>query len=98
MVQLKGEKIFFGMIMLIFVYTCVFTLAICSFELTGGGHAENDHQPYSHCGVDLNNFVSPVDGSSSLVDLTSHWSLLPPIDELHLPVLCFSVLRVPKTA
>lgn len=97
-VESKRDKTFSGMLILIFVFACVYTVAICSFDFTGSAHAEDNHQAYSHCGADLNNFVPSEHGNSSFVDLTSYRSFLPPTVELYLPILNFSIFKVPKPA
>jgi hypothetical protein len=83
--------------MLIFVY--VFSAAICSLDLKGvDGHTENAPISDLHCGIDLKNYIPPEDRNSSLVDLTSRWSLLPKTIDPKLPILSFSIFKIPKPA
>jgi hypothetical protein len=91
----KFNKTFLGMLILVYV----FSAAICSLDLKGvDGHTENAPISDIHCGIDLKNYVPPEDRNSSLVDLTSRWSLLPKTIDPNLPVLSFSIFKVPKPA
>jgi hypothetical protein len=80
----------------------VYVFGICSFDFSEGGHEheheEDTHQSSVHCGVDLTNFIPSEDASSSLVNLTSDWYLFPQMTELRLPILSFSIFKIPKPA
>jgi len=89
----KYNRAFLGM--LIFLY--LFSVSICSPDLIGANEsAENDQAPHVHCGVDLKTDSLLENQSSSILDRPSHWQLLAGITEPHLPVLSFSILKIPK--
>jgi hypothetical protein len=91
----KYNKIFLGVLMLVYVSS----VAICSLDFNGmDGDAGNDHFPDIHCGIDLNNYAPSEDRSASLNDFSGHWRLLPRVIEPHLPILSFSIFKVPKPA
>jgi hypothetical protein len=96
-VKFKRGKPFWGML-LILTFTCgiVYIFGICSFDFDEGGHEEDTHHSFVHCGVDLTNFVLSENASSSLVNLTSGWYLYPQMTELRLPILSFSIFKIPK--
>jgi hypothetical protein len=100
MVKSKCSKAFWGIIILIFgvTFATVNTFAICSFDFHEGEHAGGNHHPYFHCGVELNDFVPSENLSSSLGDLTSCWGISPQITEPQLPILSFSILKIPRPA
>ncbi len=80
---------------LILVY--VVSGAICSVDFNAvDGPAKSDLIPDIHCGIDLKNYAPPQDRNSSLVDLTSWWGLLPKTIDPNLPILSFSIFKVPK--
>jgi hypothetical protein len=91
----KFNKTFLEILILVYVVSG----AICSLGFNGvDGNAKSDHIPDIHCGIDLKNYAPPEDRNSSFVDLTPCWGLLPQINEPHLPILSFSILKVPKPA
>jgi hypothetical protein len=91
----KFNKTFLGTLIIVYV----FSAALCSLDFNGlDGHVENNHIPDVHCAIDLKNYAAPDGQSSSLVDLTSWWSLLPKSIEPHLPILSFSIFKIPKSA
>ena len=91
----KFNNTFLGM--LIFVY--VFSVALCSVDFIGtDGYAKNDPQPDTHCRIDLNSNLTANEQSSFLIDLTRRWHLLAQIIEPHLPILSFSIFKIPKPA
>jgi hypothetical protein len=89
----KFNKTFSGTLIFIYAFSAVF----CSLPFSGlDWYAENDHSPHIHCGIDLNNYA-PSDGHGFfLFDLTSCWSLIPESIEPHLPILSFSIFKIPK--
>ena len=81
--------------MLIFIY--VFSAAICSLDFKGvAGHTENTPILDIHCGIDLKNYVPPEDRNSTLIELTSWWSLLTKTIDPNLPIFSVSIFKVPK--
>jgi hypothetical protein len=96
-VKSKSGKIVLGMVILIFAATHVFTLAHCLsdyIEIRQPGH--DHHHTQIHCGVDITSFVTSDDRSSSFADLTFSLGSLSRITEPRLPILSFSVFKVPK--
>ncbi len=89
----KYNKAFLGM--LIFLY--LFSVSICSPDLNGVNEsAKNDQAPHVHCGVDLKTDALLENQISSCLDLPSHWRLFAGITEPNLPVLSFSIFKIPK--
>jgi|TARA_Y100000310_G_scaffold297235_1_gene330074 hypothetical protein len=88
-----NNKAFLGM--LIFLY--LFSVSICSSDLIGANEsAENDQTPHAHCGVGLKTDALLENQISSCLDLSSHWRLFADITEPHLPILSFSIFKIPK--
>ena len=91
--MIKFNKISFGILILVYV----FSIAICSLEFNHtNGHAAKDNIPDIHCGIELNRYASTEDGSFALLDLTSYQKLCPLIVEPKLPILVYSILKIPK--
>lgn len=89
----KFNKISFGILILVYV----FSVAICSLEFNHtDGHAAKDNIPDTHCGIELNRYTPPEIGSFALLDLTSYQKLYPFIVEPKLPILVYSILKIPK--
>lgn len=90
----KFNSIFLAM--LVFVYA--FSAVVCSVDLNGAdGHAKSDQVPDIHCGIDLNSYLTTDEQGSCLNDLASCWGLLPQVKRPHLPILTFSIFKVPKS-
>lgn len=99
MVKSRPSKPFWGLLLILaLIFASVYIFSVCSSELDQGGHEENTYHPNFHCGVDLTNFVPSKDPSSSLKDFTSRWSLFSQGIKPHLPILIFSVFKIPKPA
>ncbi len=93
----KSEKTLYVMIILVFVVTYLSVLANCSSDYVEVRYPEHDHEHSQvHCGFDLNNFIPSEDRSSSSAGLASSRGLLSLITEPRLPILSFSVFKVPK--
>ena len=91
----KSNKISLGILILAFV----FSVAICPLDFNHtNGHAEKEKIPDIHCGIELNSYVPTDDGSFALLVLTLSRNLCPQIAEPKLPVLVYSILKVPKPA
>ncbi len=91
----KFNKTFLGLLIIVYAFSAVF----CSLPFSGlDRYAENDHSPQILCGIDLNNYT-PSDGHGFfLLDLTSCWNLIPESIEPHLPILSYSIFKIPKPA
>jgi hypothetical protein len=91
----KFNKISLGILILAYV----FSVAICPLDFNHtNGHVEKEKIPDIHCGIELNSYVPPDDGSSAFLDLTSPWKLCPLIVEPKLPILVYSIFKIPKPA
>ena len=93
---LKFNKISLGILILAYV----FSAGICplNFNHYTNGRLEKDNIPDIHCRIELNSYVSPDNGSSAFLDLTSPWKFCPLIVEPRLPILVYSILKIPKFA
>jgi hypothetical protein len=91
-------KTFLGMVILMHVVAGLFTVVICSFDFNESEHADDHHPPQIHCGIDLDHFVPAKNGSSFLGYLASCLALLPQISEPYLPIVSFSIFKIPKPA
>jgi hypothetical protein len=81
------------------VLVCASSAVFCSLPLSSlGRHAETNHALHRHCGNDQNHY-SPSDSNRFfLFDPKTCWGLIcESIDPL-LPVLSFSILKIPKPA
>ncbi len=91
----KYYKSFLGIAVLAFA----FSVSICFLDFSGtNGYVEDAHTPDIYCGIDLNSYMLTEDQSSSILDLTKYWKLSPHVIEPHLPILSFSIFKVPKPA
>ncbi len=89
----KFNRISLGILILVYV----FSVAICPLDFNHtNGRAEKNNIPDIHCGIELNSYVPPEDGSSAHFDLTSYRNLFPLIDEPTLPLLVYSIFKIPK--
>ena len=81
----------------ILILAYVFPVAICPLDFNHtNGRAEKDNIPDIHCGVELSSYVLPEDGSSAPFDLTMSRKLCPLIVEPKLPLLVYSIFKIPK--
>jgi hypothetical protein len=91
----KSHKISLG----IFISLYVLSVAICSLNFNHTNEpVEKDIFPDVHCGIELSSYVAPEDGSSAFSDLTSYRKLCPFIVEPKLPILVYSIFKIPKPA
>ena len=80
---------------LILVY--MFSVAFCPLDFSHSNeHVKKNKVPDMHCGIEFTSYVAAEDGSSALLDLTSHWKLYPLIVEPKLPILVYSIFKIPK--
>jgi len=87
------NKTFSGTLIFIYAFSAVF----CLLPFSGlERYAEYDHPPHIHCGIDLNNYAPSDEHGFFLFDLTSCWSLIHESIEPHLPILSFSIFKIPK--
>jgi len=92
---LKFNKISLGILVLAYL----FSIGICPLDFNHpNGHAKKDNIPDIHCGIELNSCVFPDNGGSARLDSTSSWKLCPLIVEPRLPVLVYSILKIPKSS
>ena len=91
----KFNSIPLGILILAFVLSA----AICprNFNHTNG-HVKENKVPDSHCGIGFTSYVPAADGSFAFLDLNSHWKLYPFIIEPKLPILVYSIFKIPKPA
>ena len=91
----KYKKTSLGILILVYV----FSAAICSSDFNhANGHTEKDNTPDIHCGIELISNVPPEDGSSAHLDLTLSRKLSSFIVEPKLPILVYSIFKIPKSA
>jgi len=92
---LKFNKISLGILVLVYL----FSVGICPLDFNHtNGHAKKDNVPDIHCGTALNSCVFTDNGGYARLDLTSSWKLCSLIVEPRLPVLVYSILKIPKSS
>jgi len=92
---LKFNKISLGILVLVYF----FSVGICPLDFSHtDGHAKKDSVPDIHCGTELNSCVFSDNGGSARLDSTSSWKLYPFVAEPRLPVLVYSILKIPKSS
>jgi hypothetical protein len=73
-------------------------VTVCSSEFNhANGHVAKDITPDTHCGIELNRYAPLEDESFALLDLTSYRNLCPLIVEPKLPILVYSIFKIPKS-
>jgi len=89
----KFNKASLGILILLYV----FSAAICSLDFNhANGHVEKDNIPDIHCGIGVKGYIPPEGVGSALVDSTTHRKLCPLIIEPKLPILVYSIFKIPK--
>jgi hypothetical protein len=90
---------FNGISLGILILAYVFSAAICPLDFNHtNGHANEKKVPDFHCGIGFTSYVPAGDGSSALLDLNSHWKLFSLTVEPKLPILVYSIFKIPKPA
>ena len=89
------NKISLGVLFLLYV----FSVGICPLDFNhSNGHVDKDKIPDIHCGIELNSYVPPDEGSSAFFDLTSYRKSCSLIVEPKFPILVYSIFKIPKPA
>jgi len=91
----KFNSITLGTLILAFVLSAA--MSPWNFNHTNG-HVKENKTPDIHCGIGFTGDVPAADGSSALLDLNTHWKLYPFIIEPKLPILVYSIFKIPKPA
>jgi hypothetical protein len=91
----KSHKISLGIIIPAYVLSVV----MCSLYFNHTNEpSEKDVFPDIHCGIEQNSTDAPEDGGSAFSDLASYRKLCPFIVEPKLPILVYSIFKIPKPA
>lgn len=81
------------------VLVCGFSAVFCSLPLSSlGRHAEINHTVHRHCGNDQNHNSPPDSNGFLLFDPETYWGLICESIAPPLPVLSFSIFKIPKPA
>ena len=83
----------------ILILAYVLSAAVCPLNFNHtNGHVKENKVLESHCGIGFTSYVLAADGSFAFLDLNSHWKLYPFIIEPKLPILVYSIFKIPKPA
>ena len=89
----KYHKTSLGILILLYV----FSAARCSLDFKhANGHVEKDIIPDIHCGTGVNSIIPLESVGPALIDLPSYRKLCPFIIEPKLPILVYSIFKIPK--
>ena len=90
---LKHHKISLAILSLLYV----FSAAICSLGFNHAiGHVETGNISDIHCGTGGSSHVPPKGEGPAFVDLTLHRKLWAHVVEPKLPILVYSIFKIPK--